>query len=180
MVRLSVQDLLGACIVYQSNKKFILFFKVFVALLLFYSTLLIGPLFTLDLTLTWLKLIICRCCQQLWNYLPPMTELFVLVSCNILINMESRYQHKLLMNKYAVNDTNDFNVFNNHANSSYFSSIIYCFSSVEILKFHLVFATRFTLMLLPGSLTHLLSFVNWLLNPCLLWLLRFVHHIFWF
>lgn len=40
MVRLSVQDLLGACIVYQSNKKFILFFKVFVALLLFYSTLL--------------------------------------------------------------------------------------------------------------------------------------------
>ena len=140
----------------------------------------IGLLFTLDLTLTWLKLIICRCCQQLWNYLPPMTELFELVSCNILINMESRYQHKLLMNKYAVNDTNDFNVFYNHANSNYFSSIIYCFSSVEILKFHLVFATRFTLMLLPGSLTHLLSFVNWLLNPCLLWLLRFVHHIFWF
>lgn len=54
-----------------------------------------------------------------------MTELFELVSCNILINMESRYQHKLLMNKYAVNDIKDFNIFYNHAISNYFSSIIY-------------------------------------------------------
>ena len=80
--------------------------------------------------------------------------------------MESHYQHKLLMSKYAVNDKNDFNLLIIMQSLVTFLlyagpiDIIYCFSSKEILKFHFVFATRFTLMLLPGSLTHLLSFVN--------------------
>ncbi|GFZ15112.1 kinase family with ARM repeat domain-containing protein [Actinidia rufa] len=40
--------------------------------------------------------------QQLLNSLPPMTGLFELVSCSILINMGNHCQHKLLMSKFTL------------------------------------------------------------------------------
>lgn len=132
-------------------------------------------------------LLICRYCQQLWNSLPPMTELFELVSCNILINLENHYRHKLLTSKYAFNDKKyDFNVSSLSWKISYFCwkqvliMLFNCIVNMEILQFHLVFPTRFTLMLLRGSQTLPLSFGNLLLNPCLFWLLRYVYHTFWF
>lgn len=94
-------------------------------------------------------LLICRYCQQLWNSLPPMTELFELVSCNILINLENHYRHKLLTSKYAFNDKKMILMYLHYHEKSVTSvgsKSWLCYLIVLSIWKHLVFPTRFTLM----------------------------------
>jgi len=103
--------------------------------------------------------IIYRCFQPSLNFLHQMIELFELDFYNILIGMGSHYRHKLLMSRYVVR-IRLFNFFLYYNIWRFILSMwICCFDCWH-------FMIRFTLMLLPGSLIHLLFWGNLLSSPC--------------